>query len=144
MMLVDAEAVEAHLVGELELIEIVVVEAMAEFGIIEIARDVNPDTAILVLEIFGQIPIRHQMKPGEFHTLSPWRRRSAHALRYRESLQQKPIDEKRQTEHQASLRAPLNQTGQIRDPFAALRVTAARFTYRRGGHQARAVPGIDW
>ena len=74
MMLVDAEAVEAHLVGELELIEIVVVQPMADLGVVEVARDIDPHAVVFLLEVVGQIPVRHQMKPGEFHTLSPWRR----------------------------------------------------------------------
>ena len=67
MMLVDAEPVEAHRVGILELIEVVVVEAMTDFGIVQIARDIDPHAVILLFEIFRQEPIRHQMEPGKFH-----------------------------------------------------------------------------
>jgi hypothetical protein len=67
MMLVDAEAIEAHLVGEFELIEIIVIEAMADFRIVEVARDIDPDAAVFVLKTLGQISVRHQVEPGKFH-----------------------------------------------------------------------------
>jgi hypothetical protein len=72
MMLVDAEAVETHLIGELELIEVVVVKPVAELGVVKVSRDVDPDAAILVLEVLRKIPVRHQMKPGKFHRVSPF------------------------------------------------------------------------
>ena len=67
MMLVDAEAIEAHLVGELELVEIVIVEPMADLGVVEVARNIDPHAAIFFLEVVGQKTIRHQVKPGKFH-----------------------------------------------------------------------------
>ncbi len=53
MMLVDAEPVVAHLVGELELIEVVIVEPMPDLGIVEVLRNVDPYAAVLVLEVLG-------------------------------------------------------------------------------------------
>jgi hypothetical protein len=70
MMLVDAEAVVAHLIGEFELVEVIVVKLVADFGVVEVLRNVDPYAAVLVLEILGQVPIRHQMEPGKFHSFS--------------------------------------------------------------------------
>src|SRR6266849_1462199 len=67
MMLVDAEAVEAHPVGELELVEVVVIKAMAELGSVEVARNIHPYAAVLVLEAIGQKAVRHQVEPRKFH-----------------------------------------------------------------------------
>src|SRR5260370_23783899 len=74
MMLVDAEAVEAHTVGELELVEVVVIKAMAELGIVEVARNIHPYAAVLILEAIGQEEVRHQHEPRKFHKglLPPW------------------------------------------------------------------------
>ena len=41
----------AHRIGEFELIEVVVVEAMPKFGIVQIAGDIDPNAAILLLEV---------------------------------------------------------------------------------------------
>jgi len=59
MMLVDAQPVEAHRVGIFELIEVVIVEPMPDFGIVQVARDIDPHAAILFLEVFRQEPIWH-------------------------------------------------------------------------------------
>ena len=84
MMLVDAEPVEAHRVGVFQLIEVVVVEAMTDFRIVQIARDIDPHAVILLFEIFRQEPIRHQMEPGKFHNSfsfgSPLSRARVHAV----------------------------------------------------------------
>ena len=77
MMLVDAEAVVAHPIGELELVEVVIVKLVADFGVVEVLRNVDPYAAVLVLEVLGQVPIRHQMEPGKFHMLSFCPRRVA-------------------------------------------------------------------
>ncbi len=70
MMLVDAEPIEAHPIGEFELIEVIVIELVADFGVVQVLRNINPYAAVLVLEVLGQVPIRHQMEPGKFHMLS--------------------------------------------------------------------------
>src|SRR5215469_14269682 len=67
MMLIDAEPVEAHRVGVLELVEVVVVKPMPDLGIVQVARDIDPHAAVLVLEVFRQEPVGHQMEPRKFH-----------------------------------------------------------------------------
>ena len=71
MMLVDAQSVEASLIGELQRVEILVVKLMADLGVVEAARNIHPDAAMLLFEIVRQIPIGHQMEPREFHKSSP-------------------------------------------------------------------------
>ena len=72
MMFVDAQSVEAHLIGELQRVEILVVKLMADLGVVEAARNIHPDAAMLLFEIVRQIPIGHQMEPREFHKALPW------------------------------------------------------------------------
>ncbi len=67
MMLVDAQAVEAHVVGELELVEVVIIQPMANLGVVEVARNVDPHAMVLLLEVVGQVTIGHQVKPRKFH-----------------------------------------------------------------------------
>src|SRR5215472_1266307 len=71
MMLINPEAIKAHPISQFELIKVIVVEPVAELGIIQITRDINPDTSVLFLEIFGQEAVGHQMKPGKLHDASP-------------------------------------------------------------------------
>src|SRR5262245_54127999 len=66
-MLVDRNAVEAELGGELELVEIAVVE-LVPFLRIEVAvRQDHPGGAILVGEVHVQVGIGHEMKHEDFH-----------------------------------------------------------------------------
>ena len=67
MVFVDADAVEANLVGELELVEVLVVELVGLDRIEQVAWDVHPDAAVLILEVLGQIAVRHEVEPAEFH-----------------------------------------------------------------------------
>src|SRR5579863_1400999 len=67
MMLVDADAVEAHAIGEFELVEVIVVDAVAELRVVKVARDIHPNATILRGEVLWQIRVRHQMKRREFH-----------------------------------------------------------------------------
>ena len=43
MVLVHADAVEAHAFGEFELIEILMVDAVPAFGLVHLARQIHPD-----------------------------------------------------------------------------------------------------
>src|SRR5262249_10736903 len=67
-MLIHPEAVEAHRIGKFELVEIVVVQLVSNLGVIQAARDIDPHTPVLFLEVVRQEPVRHQMEPGKFHT----------------------------------------------------------------------------
>src|SRR5262249_13158393 len=76
-MLVDRNAVEAELGGELELVQIAVVKFVT-FDWIEIAvRQHDPGCAVLVGIAHVEIGIGHQMKHEDFHGASrifPWSR----------------------------------------------------------------------
>ena len=88
-MLVDAEPVEAHLIGKLELIEIIVVEPMTDLRVVQVARDIHPDAMVFAGKILRQKPVGHQMEPCKLHALvSP----NAIASASRERL--KPITDK--------------------------------------------------
>src|SRR6186997_876329 len=67
-MLVDADTVEAGLVGKLELVEVVVVGDVADGGIEQLGRrKVDPHAVIALPEVVGQVGIRHEMEEVELH-----------------------------------------------------------------------------
>src|SRR5262249_57018797 len=70
-MLVDRYAVEAELGGELELVEIAVVELVSLLRIEVAVRQDHPGGAILVAEVHVQIGIGHEMKHEDFHRRLP-------------------------------------------------------------------------
>src|SRR5262249_3800902 len=76
MVLVEADAVEAELVGELHLIEVFVIEAGALLRIIMPVRERDPGRAVALDGVEVGVPIRHQVKVEEFHagTLAPSRK----------------------------------------------------------------------
>ena len=67
MVLVEADAVEAELVGELHLVEIFVIEVGALFRIVVAVGIGDPGGAVLLDGVEVGVPIRHQMKIEEFH-----------------------------------------------------------------------------
>src|SRR3954465_11314046 len=67
MMLVDAQPVEAELLGIGELIQIFVVDEVRALGVEQLGIDIDPDRGVLVPEIGRQMRVRHQMEPQEFH-----------------------------------------------------------------------------
>src|SRR5262249_18722942 len=66
-MLVDADGVEAHGRRIFELVHELVIDAMADFGIEERARDIPPQGIVPLPEILRQFRIRHEMEPHELH-----------------------------------------------------------------------------
>ena len=48
MVFVDAESVEAGLVGEFQLVEIIVEKVMADLGIVKVAQNIHPYAARLL------------------------------------------------------------------------------------------------
>src|SRR5581483_4750891 len=40
---------------------------MAYLRVVEVARDIDPYAAVLLLEVIGQVAIGHEVKPREFH-----------------------------------------------------------------------------
>ena len=67
VVLVDADAVEAHLLGIFELVEILVIGDVAELGLVHAVGQVDPDRAVLLPEVVRHVRPGHQMEPGEFH-----------------------------------------------------------------------------
>ena len=68
VVLVHADAIEAHLFCEFELVEIIVISLMPLGWIVELAaRRIDPDGSIARLKIIRQIRIRHQVKPMKLH-----------------------------------------------------------------------------
>src|SRR5262244_1372938 len=70
-MLVDRNAVEAELGGELELVEIAVVELVPLLRIEVAVRQDHPGGAILVGVGHVQVGIGHEMKHEDFHRRLP-------------------------------------------------------------------------
>src|SRR4029077_1475168 len=62
MMLVDANAVEAQLIRELQFVQITVVERMAQLGVIKRVGTSYPGALMRLRKIFRQISPGHQMK----------------------------------------------------------------------------------
>src|ERR1700729_1434049 len=65
MMLVEADAVEAELVGELHLVEIVVIELGAFLGIVMAVRECHPSRTVLGDGVEIDVRIRHQVEVEE-------------------------------------------------------------------------------
>jgi hypothetical protein len=67
VVLVDPDTIEPDRLGEFELVEIGVVKLVAARRVIKRARDVDPDRAVFLAEILGQIGPWHQVEPDEAH-----------------------------------------------------------------------------
>src|SRR5258708_36622079 len=74
MVFVDADAVEAEGLRVFELIEILMIGDVAQFGIVHPAGQVDPDRTVLLPEIVRHVRPGHQVEPGEFHRFLPSRR----------------------------------------------------------------------
>jgi len=66
-MLVDAQPVEALRLGELQLVEELMIKPAGLLGIVEMVWDVDLDRAVFPLEIVGQELVRHEVKEADFH-----------------------------------------------------------------------------
>src|SRR6185312_998719 len=69
VMLVDAEAVETDALGIFELVEILVIGLMADLRIEEARGHIDPNRAVILLEVLRQLRIGHQVEPMELHGL---------------------------------------------------------------------------
>jgi hypothetical protein len=67
MVLVEAHAVEAELVGILHLVEVVVVELGALLRIIVAIGEGDPRRAVLSDRVEIGVPVRHEMKVEDLH-----------------------------------------------------------------------------
>jgi len=72
VVLVDADAVVAEAVGQLQLVEVPLVVLLDSLGITQlVVRRRDPDALVLLLEVVGQLPIGHQVEEDRFHTSPP-------------------------------------------------------------------------
>ena len=67
MVLVEADAVEAELVGELHLVEILVIELGALLRIVVAVGIGDPGRAVLLDGVEIGVPVRHQVEVEDFH-----------------------------------------------------------------------------
>jgi hypothetical protein len=67
VVLVHAQAIEALRLGELELVEELVVQPPRLLRVVEAVRDVDPHRAVARLEVVWQEPIRHEVEEADFH-----------------------------------------------------------------------------
>ena len=81
MVLVDRDAVEAELLGVLELVEVAVVELVAELGVEVLVGEVQRRRGVLLVEVVGQVRVRHEVEEDELHVAlsDPLRRNSVTA-----------------------------------------------------------------
>ena len=66
-MLVDADAVETERGGVLKLVKVLVVDAVTLDRVIKLGVDIDPDGAIGLAKVVGQMRPGHQVEPMEFH-----------------------------------------------------------------------------
>ncbi len=70
VVLVDAQAVKAHLLGELQFVQVFVVQFVAADGVEQLRGRVHPHRAVALGEVRRQEAVRHQVEPVEVHRLS--------------------------------------------------------------------------
>ena len=87
MVLVDTDPVVAALLGELELVEILVVDLVTPLRVVQlVGRRVDPHAAVLVAEVVGQVGPGHQVEPVELHRPSPQQEARSSKMMIRVSL----------------------------------------------------------
>ena len=67
VMLVDAHAVESELVGQLQLIQVAVVDLVAALSVVQVVLAHDPGRVVVGCEIGRQVRPRHQVKREEAH-----------------------------------------------------------------------------
>ena len=67
MVFVNTQAVEAHLLGKFQLVQVVVIELGPFLGVEETIGGIHPNAMVLLVEIVGQIPVGHQVKEAHLH-----------------------------------------------------------------------------
>jgi hypothetical protein len=89
VVLVHADAVEAHLGGELQLVQVLVVDLVSLRRVVQVARHVHPDAAVLLAEVLRKEPVGHEVEEMDLHGLPPLvtsTGRGAYYGRFRERL----------------------------------------------------------
>src|SRR4051812_46754699 len=66
-MLVKADAVEGQRGRVFELVEVVVVDAMAELRVVEVRRDVDVDAVVALPEVVRQVRVWHEVEGVDLH-----------------------------------------------------------------------------
>jgi hypothetical protein len=67
VVLVHTDAVKSAVLGVHQLLDVFIEGVGHDFGIEELLVNINPDTAVLGVEIFFEVRIRHQVEPHELH-----------------------------------------------------------------------------
>ena len=70
MVLVDADAIETHLVGVPELVDVFGVILIALGRIEVLVGEVDPGRVMLLGKVLGQVLIGHQVEEGYFHVVT--------------------------------------------------------------------------
>jgi hypothetical protein len=70
-MLIHAYRIEAAFRRVFQLVHEIVVHQMGALGIEQRRMDIDPHRRILLTEIIGELGVRHQVEPHEFHARSP-------------------------------------------------------------------------
>src|SRR5207249_4980227 len=69
VMLVDAYAIEPEVLGGGELVDVVVVGLVHDFGIEEVVRHPHPRGLVVLCEVRGQLRVGHQVEQEMFHAV---------------------------------------------------------------------------
>ncbi len=69
MVLIDADAIEPEVGGELEQVEVVVIDGVTLHGVIEAGININPHAAMRLPEVLRQVWVRHEIEPVELHLI---------------------------------------------------------------------------
>jgi hypothetical protein len=70
VVLIDADAVEAELIGVFELVQVLVVDLVATHGVVQLSRgEVDPDAVVALAEVVREVRVRHQVEEMELHSL---------------------------------------------------------------------------
>src|SRR5713101_2986451 len=69
-MLVEADAIEAELVGQLELVQVAVVDLVATLGVVQIVLAHDPGRIVGRAEVCRQIRPRHEVERVKLHGLA--------------------------------------------------------------------------
>jgi hypothetical protein len=70
MVLVAADAIEAHVFSIFHLVQEFIVEVMPLLRVEEMTRHINPYATIFLGEVIGEEAVWHQMEPIEIHDVT--------------------------------------------------------------------------
>jgi hypothetical protein len=67
VVLVHADPVETALLGVHELFDVALVAGGDDLRLEQARVHVDPDAAVLAVEVFGQLRVRHEVEPEQLH-----------------------------------------------------------------------------